>query len=303
MWFRRMTGSHGYARVVYPVKLGGKIILFSIGMRDEDMSNVHRLEPGTSVAIRELSTRGRDFCTDREAAKQERMALQQEMYDLQQRLYAAQDQRLLVVLQAMDAGGKDGTIRRVFERVDPRGVRVSSFKAPSKEELGRDYLWRIHQEVPAAGMIGIFNRSHYEDVLAVRVHQLVPEQTWQARYEQINQFEALLTETGTTIVKFFLHISRNEQKKRFQERLDRPEKHWKFSAEDLAKRESWDDYMVAFEDMLNRCTTVYAPWYVIPADQKWYRNLAITRVLVETLQQMDPRYPPPEPGLDKIQIT
>ncbi|MEO2022511.1 MAG: polyphosphate kinase 2 family protein [Pirellulaceae bacterium] len=267
------------------------------------MSSPHRLDPGKSISIEDLSTSGRDFCTDREAAKQERTSLQEEMYDLQQRLYAAQDQRLLVVLQAMDAGGKDGTIRRVFERVDPRGVRVSSFKAPSKKELDRDYLWRIHQEVPAAGMIGIFNRSHYEDVLAVRVQELVPEETWRARYEQINQFEALLTETGTTVVKFFLHISKDEQKERFQKRLDQPEKNWKFSVDDLAKREDWDDYMKAFEEILNRCTTVAAPWYAIPADQKWYRNLAITRVLVDTLKQMDPQYPPPEPGLDKIQVT
>jgi PPK2 family polyphosphate:nucleotide phosphotransferase len=169
--------------------------------------------------------------------------------------------------------------------------------------LAHDYLWRIHQEVPAAGMIGVFNRSHYEDVLAVRVRELVPQEVWQSRYQQLNQFESLLTETGTTVLKFFLHISKDEQKERFQDRLDVSEKNWKFAVEDLATRAQWDDYMVAYEEMLNRCTTETAPWYAIPADQKWYRNLAITRIIVDTFKQIDPQYPPPEPGLDQIQIT
>ena len=266
------------------------------------MSSLHRLDPGKVVSIDELSTSGRDYCSDRKAAEKERKSLRKEMFDWQQRFYAAQDRKLLIVLQAMDAGGKDGTIRRVFEGIDPRGIRVTSFKLPTKQELAHDYLWRIHQEVPAAGMIGVFNRSHYEDVLAVRVRELVSQEVWQSRYQQINQFEALLTETGTTVLKFFLHVSKDEQKERFQDRLDVPEKNWKFAVEDLATREQWDDYMVAYEEMLNRCTTETAPWYAIPADQKWYRNLAITRIIVDTFKQIDPQYPPPEPGLDQVQI-
>ncbi len=260
------------------------------------------MEPGNSISIAELSTSGRDFRSDRKAAEKERKSLRKEMFNWQQRFYAAQDRKLLIVLQAMDAGGKDGTIRRVFEGIDPRGIRVTSFKLPTKQELAHDYLWRIHQEVPAAGMIGVFNRSHYEDVLAVRVRELVSQEVWQSRYQQINQFEALLTETGTTVLKFFLHVSKDEQKERFQDRLDVPEKNWKFAVEDLATREQWDDYMVAYEEMLNRCTTETAPWYAIPADQKWYRNLAITRIIVDTFKQIDPQYPPPEPGLDQVQI-
>ncbi len=194
----------------------------------------------------------------------------------------------------MDAGGKDGTIRRVFKGVNPQGVRVTSFKVPSKRELAHDFLWRVHQAVPATGMIGVFNRSHYEDVLVVRVHDLVPEDVWRPRFWHINQFERLLHKTGTRILKFFLHISPEEQLKRFRSRYETPKKQWKFSVEDLEKRRYWSAYMEAFEEVLNICTTRWAPWYVIPADDKWYRNLAITRVIVETLREMDPRFPPPE---------
>ena len=229
--------------------------------------------------------------------------MRREFIDLQTRLYAEGQQKLLIVLQAMDAGGKDGTIRKVFRGVNPQGVRVHSFKVPNKEELAHDFLWRIHNVVPAKGMIGVFNRSHYEDVLVVRVHNIVPESVWRPRFEQINQFEKLLTDTGTTILKFFLHISPEEQKERFQARLDDTSKNWKFSVEDLEKRKYWGNYMAAYEEMLQRCTTPDAPWYVIPADQKWYRNWVITRTIVDTLKEMDPQYPPPADDLSGIVIN
>ena len=186
---------------------------------------------------------------------------------------------------------KDGTIRHTFKGVNPQGVVVTSFKKPSAEELAHDFLWRVHKAVPAKGMIGVFNRSHYEDVLVVRVHDIVPEAVWRPRYEAINQFEKQLVDSGTTVLKFFLHISKKEQKERFQARLDEPEKNWKFDHGDLEKREFWDAYQDAFQDMLNNCTTENAPWYLIPADQKWYRNLAIMRVMVDTLNQMNPQFP------------
>lgn len=192
----------------------------------------------------------------------------------------------------MDAGGKDGTIRKMCQGVNPQGVRVTSFKKPSSEDQAHDFLWRNHKAVPSKGMIAIFNHSHYEDVLVARVHDIVPESVWRPRCELINQFEQHLILTGTTVLKFFLHISKKEQKERFQDRLDDPDKHWKFDVDDLKKKSAfWDDYQHAFEDMLNLCTRDMAPWYVIPSDQKWYRNVAIMRVLNHTLQNMNPQYP------------
>ncbi|MEM7115656.1 MAG: polyphosphate kinase 2 family protein [Chloroflexota bacterium] len=245
---------------------------------------------------------GKTLHPDRAAAEAEFKQLRRELRDWQARLYAEGKQKLLIVFQAMDAGGKDGTIRRVFQGVNPQGVRVHSFKVPSKKELAHDFLWRIHKVVPGKGMIGIFNRSHYEDVLVVRVHDIVPESIWRPRYEQINQFEKLLHDTGTRILKFYLHISPEEQKERFQDRVDEPSKNWKFSFDDLKKRTFWGDYMEAYEEMLQRTTTTYAPWHVIPADQKWYRNLAISRVLLNTLKEMNPQYPPPEGDLSNVVI-
>ena len=267
------------------------------------MPTTHRLEPGRSIRLADITTQGKTFHQDRAAAKTEFMALRHELIELQRRLYAEGRRKLLVVFQAMDAGGKDGTIRRVFRGVNPQGVRVTSFKNPSVEDLAHDFLWRIHKAAPAAGMIGVFNRSHYEDVLVVRVESIVPELVWRPRYEAINQFENMLAESGTTILKFYLHISKNEQKKRFQTRLDVPDKYWKFSAADLDKRKQWDDYQAAYEDLLNQCTTQQAPWHVIPADQKWYRNLAVSRVLVQALKQLDPRYPPPIEELNQFVIS
>jgi PPK2 family polyphosphate:nucleotide phosphotransferase len=211
--------------------------------------------------------------------------------DLQRRLYAENTRSVLVVLQAMDTGGKDGTIKHVFTGVNPAGVRVASFKAPSTTELAHDYLWRIHAQAPAKGEIVIFNRSHYESVLVERVHDLVPKQVWQARYDQINAFEEELTAAGTTIVKCFLHISKHEQRKRLLSRLDDPTKRWKFNSGDIEERQLWDQYMEAYQDAVNQTTTDFAPWHVVPSDHKWYRNFVVSRVLLDALERIDPQYP------------
>jgi PPK2 family polyphosphate:nucleotide phosphotransferase len=221
---------------------------------------------------------------------------------LQNILYAEDKRSLLIVLQAIDAGGKDGTIRSIMSGVNPQGVRVTSFKKPTEEELGHDFLWRVHKAAPARGMIGIFNRSHYEDVLVVRVHNLVPKDVWQARYDHINHFETLLTDSGVTILKFYLHISKDEQKERFQARLDRPHKRWKFNIGDLKERELWDDYMDAFETAFEKCSPKHAPWHIVPANKKWYRNLVISEKIVETLEGMNLQYPAPVTGLDDLVI-
>jgi PPK2 family polyphosphate:nucleotide phosphotransferase len=218
-------------------------------------------------------------------------AMRQQLDDLQQRLYAEQTRGLLVVLQAMDSGGKDGTIRHVFRGVNPQGVRVASFKAPTDEELRHDFLWRIHRHTPAKGEIAIFNRSHYEDVLIARVHGLVPEPVWRARYAAINDFERSLIEAGTTIVKFWLHISADEQRRRLESRLAIERKRWKFNPEDIEERKRWPDYQAAAEEMLWRTSTKVAPWYVVPANHKWYRNWFVTRVVLDVLTKLDPAFP------------
>lgn len=266
----------------------------SQGTENREQILLHRQPPGQPVRLNELPTRGREFHNNREAAKLELDGLRDDLADLQYRLYAEKRRKLLIVLQAMDAGGKDGTIRHVFRTVNPQGVRVTSFKPPTEEESSRDFLWRVHRVVPACGEIAVFNRSHYEDVLVPRVEQLVTPDVWLSRYRQINDFERLLTETGTTILKFFLHISQDEQKKRLRARLENPKKHWKFSNEDLVKRKHWDQYIPAYEQAIEFCGTDQASWYVIPADQKWYRNLAIARVIVGTLKELNPQFPPPE---------
>ena len=255
------------------------------------MSDTHKLVPGQEVDLSAISADGKEYHDDRKKAEKEFKELRRQFRALQARLYAEDKHKVLIVFQAMDAGGKDGTIRAITQGVNPQGVRVTSFKAPTAIELARDFLWRVHFQVPARGMIGIFNRSHYEDVLVVRVDNLVPESVWRPRYAHINNFERLLYDAGTTIIKFYLHISPDEQRERFQERVDDPEKNWKFSFDDLEKRKQWNDYMAAYEEMLEQTTTEYAPWYVIPANQNWYRNLAIERVIVDTLELLNPQYP------------
>jgi PPK2 family polyphosphate:nucleotide phosphotransferase len=222
--------------------------------------------------------------------------------ELQYLLYAESKRAVLIVIQAMDTGGKDGVIRHVMTGLNPQGCRVTSFKVPSSEELKHDFLWRIHRAVPAAGEFGIFNRSHYEDVLVVRVHKLVPEEIWSKRYEQINAFEKLLTQNNVTVVKFFLHISKEEQKRRIQERIEDPTKQWKLSPADFQERKYWADYMQAYEDVLTRCSTPWAPWYVVAADHKWSRNLAVSQILVETLKGLDMKFPEPTVDVKKIQV-
>lgn len=239
---------------------------------------------------------------EREQAERETEALRLRLIDLQRRLFAEGRQSLLVVLQAMDTGGKDGTIRRVFSGVNPNGVRIAQFRAPSEAELAHDFLWRVHQQAPGRGEITIFNRSHYEDVLVVRVNELVPEPVWSGRFRHINNFEALLADAGTRIVKFYLHIDKDEQRERLQARLDDPDKHWKFDVNDLAQRKLWGRYMAAFEDVLRKTSTKQAPWFIIPANRKWFRDHAIMRILVDTLEKMDPQYPSAD-GFDPSAIA
>ncbi len=267
-------------------------------MADPDQ---HRIRPDQKVSLKSIDTDGRDYGLRPEEGEEKFLKHRKELIELQEVLYAEGKQKLLVVFQAMDGGGKDGTIRSVFQGTNPQGVEVTAFKKPSEEELAHDYLWRIHKAVPAKGMIGVFNRSHYEDVLVVRVHKIVPEDVWKPRYRQINDFEEMLAGSGTRIVKFFLHISKKEQKERFEERIRIPEKRWKFDPADLEKRELWDEYESAFEDMLSRCSTKHAPWYVVPADQNWYRDYVVAAVLAETLKDMKPKFPDP-PDVSRVVI-
>ena len=230
---------------------------------------------------------------DRPATEAALPALEERLFNLQDRLWGEARRSLLVVLQAMDAGGKDGTIKHVFRGVNPQGTRVAAFKVPTPKELAHDFLWRVHAEAPAAGEIAIFNRSHYEDVLVPRVHGTIGEHEWQRRYRQITEFESLLTASGTTIVKVFLHISRDEQRARLEERLLRPDKRWKLQPSDIAERRYWDDYQRAYEDAIAETSTDHAPWRVVPANHKWYRDWAVSTILVGVLDEMAPRYPEP----------
>lgn len=257
------------------------------------MTQPFLVSPGSQVRLADYDPDDTGSYDDKRAAKAERKRYVDRLQDLQEVLWAEDKHSLLIILQATDAGGKDGTIKHVFRGVNPQGCQVTGFKVPTKEELEHDFLWRIHKAVPRRGQIGIFNRSQYEDVLVVRVDNLVPEAVWRQRYEQINHFEKLLADTGTTILKFFLHISREEQKERFEDRLKEPGKNWKFSMGDLEKRQQWDDYVLAYEEALSRCSTPWAPWYVIPANHKWYRNLVVSQIIVEALEALDMRYPPP----------
>jgi PPK2 family polyphosphate:nucleotide phosphotransferase len=262
----------------------------------------YRVDPGEPARLAERNPDETERYTRKKDVVAELSAARKRIADLQARLYAEHRRSVLIVLQAMDTGGKDGTIKGVFQGVNPQGCQVWSFKAPSAEERDHDFLWRYHQRVPPVGMIHIFNRSHYEDVLVVRVKSLVQEAVWRERYETINDFERQLTASGVTLVKFFLHISREEQARRLRARLDDPSKHWKFSSNDLAERARWEDYQLAFEEALTRCSTPYAPWYVVPANVKWFRNLVVARTIADTLAAMDPQYPAAEAGLDQVTV-
>jgi len=263
------------------------------GIRVDGSSKIRlsRIDPGDTGKV-----------TDKGEAKQYLNAERKRIQELQERLFAEHRQSLLIVLQATDTGGKDGAIKSVLDGVNPQGCQVRSFKEPSEEELGHDIFWRYHEHTPPRGMITIFNRSHYEEVLVVRVRKLVPDVVWQERYEMINAFESILSSQHTRILKFFLHISKEEQKERLQARLDDPAKHWKFSVGDLTDRELWNDYQQAFEDAINRCSKPEAPWIVVPANRKWFRNLVVARTIADTLEDMNPAFPPSEPGLESITI-
>lgn len=252
-----------------------------------------RIEPGEKPDLRKRDPVCDHLFPDRDAAEQSLRDDAEAIDALQDRLWAERSRALLVVLQGIDTAGKDGTVRGVFNRCGPLGVAVIGFGKPTEEELAHDFLWRIHARVPKKGMIGVFNRSHYEDVLVVKVRRLAPAETVERRYDQINAFEQHLSENGVTILKFMLHISKDEQRERLQQRLDDPKKHWKFNPADLEDRELWNDYARAYETMLERCSTAHAPWRVVPADKKWRRNAIIAAIVRGTLEDMDPRYPKP----------
>jgi PPK2 family polyphosphate:nucleotide phosphotransferase len=260
------------------------------------------IPPGKKIRLRDFDPGYTGKLKRKTDAQAELAKNIEQLDDLGYRLYAENRRALLLILQGMDTAGKDGTIRHVMQGFNPQSCRVTSFKQPSIEELDHDFLWRIARAMPRRGNVGIFNRSQYEDVLVVRVHNLVPRKEWKTRYQRINLFEKNAVEGGTTFVKIFLHISKDEQRRRLQKRLDDKKKLWKFSRADLAERKYWDDYQKAYEDALTRCNTADAPWYIVPANKKWYRNLVISRLLCETLQKMDPRYPPAEKGLKGLKV-
>jgi PPK2 family polyphosphate:nucleotide phosphotransferase len=257
---------------------------------------------GKGFRLKDIDPAGKDGIADRAAAEADMSADAARIDALQDVMYAQGKHALLCIFQAMDCGGKDGTIRKVFGQVDPIGIVATAFKKPSERELAQDYLWRVHQVVPPRGCIGIFNRSHYEDVLVVRVHRLAPAAAIEQRYDQINAFEKHLSENGVTILKFFLHISKEEQRTRLQERVDDPKKRWKFNPRDLEERTRWRQYMDAYEIALRRCSTRWAPWHVIPADRHWYRNAVVARIVRRTLEGMDLAYPKPAGDFSKIVV-
>ncbi len=261
--------------------------------RAGDFTDSLRIQPGTRAGLARRDT-GETFGFDKASARDATQRQLDRLTDLQDRLWAEGKRAVLVVLQGIDSAGKDGVINKVMTAFNPQGCPVTSFKVPSAEELAHDYLWRVHEHVPKRGEIAIFNRSHYEDVLVVRVHGLVPRRVWSKRYAQINEFERMLAENGTTIVKFFLSIDREEQRARFQARYDDPTKRWKFSMGDLEERKRWDDYQAAFEEALTRTSTEWAPWHVIPANRKWFRDLAVATTLARTIAGLRPAYPRPE---------
>lgn len=256
--------------------------------------NDYRVTGKQKVRLRDYDPDDVRLAPAKAEAKKKSAALEEKLAEFQELVFAGKEQKVLILLQGMDASGKDGTIRHVMGGFNPQGVRVVSFGKPSAVELDHDYLWRVHQQVPARGEMVVFNRSHYEDVLVVRVHGLVPESDWKKRYEQINDFERMLTETGTLILKFFLHISKDEQRERLQERIDDPTKRWKFQHGDLEERKLWSDYERAYEDALTKCSTDYAPWYVVPANQKWYRNYVVSSIVVDALKRLKMKYPQPD---------
>ncbi|HEX8984244.1 MAG TPA: polyphosphate kinase 2 family protein [Bryobacteraceae bacterium] len=267
-----------------------------------DFTERLQIRPGAKAALSRIDPADTNGFKSKQEANGRLAKNIERLYELQYRLAAENRRSLLIILQAMDAGGKDGTIRHVMTGLNPQGCRVTSFKVPTGEETRHDYLWRIHRAAPAFGEIGIFNRSQYEDVLVVRVHDLVPKAVWSQRYDQINEFERMLHDNGTTILKFFLHISKDEQKKRLEARISDPFKNWKIAPADLAERKHWDAYQEAYEDAIRKCSTKWAPWFVIPANFKWFRNLAVSEIIADTLEAMKPKPPKASTDVSKLQF-
>lgn len=261
------------------------------------------VEPGKKIKLTDWDPQEKDFCPEGKDEGVRRLeSLKQKLYDLQVPFFAENQRKLLVVLQGMDTAGKDGTIRNVFGGLDPQGIKVATFGKPSTRELKHDYLWRIHRQTPAKGQIGIFNRSHYEDVLAVRVRNLMPKSVWSKRFDHINDFERMMTDEGTTIIKIFLHISFEEQRERLLSRKNTPRKQWKLIPQDVEDRKLWPAYTEAYEDTLSRTSTKDAPWWVVPADRKWYRNLLVASLVCDALQKLNPQYPEPAYDIAAIEI-
>jgi PPK2 family polyphosphate:nucleotide phosphotransferase len=269
--------------------------------RSRPLRELLRVKPGSRIRLASVDPNETHGRTKAGSAAELQKGLDR-LTDLQDRLWAEQKHPVLIVLQGIDAAGKDGSVKHVMSAFNPMGCTVTSFKVPTPIELAHDYLWRVHQRTPGKGEIAIFNRSHYEDVLVVRVHDIVPKKVWSTRYDQINAFEEILTAAGTTIIKIFLWIDRDEQKARFQDRLDDPDKRWKFRLGDLAERKLWDSYVAADEDVLRRTSTEAAPWYVIPANRNWFRNLAIADIVADTLDELNPTYPPAPEDLTGVVI-
>ncbi len=262
-----------------------------------------KVRPGSKVSLKDIDPGDTDGYKGAAEVQEKLEGKLEHIARLQERLYAEGEKALLIILQGMDTSGKDGATKSVLREVNPQGVAVTSFKVPSKEELAHDFLWRVEQKIPPKGQIGVFNRSHYEDVLVVRVHGFVPKDVWSARYEQINAFEKRLAETYVKVVKIFLHISKDEQKERLTERVVDPNKHWKFNPADLKERALWKEYREAYDDALSKCSTKWAPWYIVPANKKWYRNLAVAEIVEDALDEMDPEFPKPtfDPTLIRIE--
>jgi len=257
-------------------------------------------KPGSKTKLKDVDPSFHGKHESHEKALPEIQKHLQRLKELQYTLYAEHEHSLLVVLQGIDAAGKDGVCRHVFQSMNPQGATVAAFKQPTPQEAAHDFLWRVHRRTPGKGEVVVFNRSHYEDVLVARVHKLVPKHVWEPRYDRINEFERLLEQSNTTIVKFFLYISKEEQLERFKTRLDDKSRHWKISNSDYTERKYWDDYVAAYEDMLDRCSTDHAPWYVIPANHKWFRNLAVSQILCDTMAEIGMKMPPATVDLDAI---
>jgi PPK2 family polyphosphate:nucleotide phosphotransferase len=265
-----------------------------------DYGKKFKVEPGSRLRLGDIDAGYKGEHEDKDSAQPETEKYVRRLHDLQYLMYAENKRSLLIILQGMDAAGKDGTINHVLTSMNLQGCRAYGFKTPSAEELAHDYLWRIHEAAPRKGYVAVFNRSHYEDVLVARVHDLVPKEVWGKRYDEINAFERQLSDNGTHILKFYLHIDKEEQLERFKERLEDPTKQWKISEADYVERGYWDEYQRAYEDAIGKCSTSYAPWYIIPSNHKWFRNLAVSGILVDRLEALNMTFPAPTVNIAEI---